>query len=102
MLACLRRGGLSWATTAHAYAILDSFVYGFALEESALPVTADADLPALADQIMGAFPSGAYPHLVDFTVGHVLQPGYSYAASFDIGLDLILSGIERLSAQSPE
>jgi hypothetical protein len=28
-------------------------------------------------------------------MGHVLQPGYRYGDEFEIGLDLILDGLER-------
>ena len=71
-LGCLRNGGLSLATTAHAYAILDSYVYGFTLQ---------------------SVPAGAYPHFVEFATQHALQPGYSFGNSFEVGLDLILEGI---------
>ena len=37
VVGCLRSGGLSIQMTAHAYAILDSSVYGFAFEEATLP-----------------------------------------------------------------
>jgi hypothetical protein len=43
-------------------------------------------------------PAGDYPHLVEMATGHVLQPGYSYGDEFEIGLDLILDGLERLLA----
>ena len=36
-LATLRAAGFSVAMTAHAYALLDSYIYGFALQEAALP-----------------------------------------------------------------
>ena len=99
VIGCLRRGGLSMELTAHAYAIIDSYVYGFALEESALPVVDEAQLPVLAGQIMSAFPEGAYPNFVEFAVGHVLKPGYGFGKSFEIGLNLILDGIVRMSAE---
>lgn len=94
VLATLRRGGLSWSLTAHAYAVLDAFVYGFAFEESALPFEDGADLTGLADQIMAGFPEGAYPTFAAFTREHVLRPGYSYGSSFGYGLDLILDGLQ--------
>jgi AcrR family transcriptional regulator len=97
VIACLRRGGLSLPLTAHAYAIIDSYVYGFALQEASLPSGGGPEIAGLAEQMVSAFPDGAYPDLVEFTIGHVLHPGYSFAASFDLGLDLILDGIERLS-----
>ena len=93
MLGCLRRGGLPLWLTAHAYAILDAFVYGFALQEAALPDAGGAEMVDLGDQMVQALPDGQYPHLVEFTTQHVLAPGYSFGASFDVGLDLLLTGI---------
>jgi AcrR family transcriptional regulator len=37
VLGCFRRGGFSLELTAHAYAIVDSYVYGFSFEEANLP-----------------------------------------------------------------
>ncbi|MGB0112131.1 MAG: TetR/AcrR family transcriptional regulator C-terminal domain-containing protein [Ilumatobacteraceae bacterium] len=94
VLGCLRRA-MSLELTAHAYAVLDAFVYGFALQEASLPATEGADMADLADAIVDHFPPGAHPHLVELTVGHVLQPGYDFKREFDFGLDLILDGLER-------
>jgi AcrR family transcriptional regulator len=95
VLACLRRGGLSWAMTAHAYALVDSYVYGFALQEANLPATGGAELAELAESIVEPMSEGAYPHLVEFTAEHVLQPGYDFRAEFEFGLDVILDGLEH-------
>lgn len=97
VLGCLRRG-MSIEMTAHAYALLDAFVYGFALQEASLPTPAGDDMAELADAIVEQFPPGAYPNLVELTTEHVLQPGYDFRHEFDFGLDLILDGLER-SAQ---
>jgi AcrR family transcriptional regulator len=101
MLATLRGAGFSLGATAHAYALLDAFVYGFALQEATLPFD-DADSAAeVAEAVMAGFASGEYPHLQEFATQHVLQPGYSFAASFDVGLDLVLDGIAALRDRSP-
>lgn len=94
VLGSLRRG-MSLEMTGHAYALLDAFVYGFALQEATLPATGGDDMTDLADAIVGQFPPGAYPNLVEFTTGHVLQPDYDFTKEFDFGLDLILDGLER-------
>jgi AcrR family transcriptional regulator len=98
VIGCLRRGGLSLELTAHAYAVIDSYVYGFALQEASLPFREEEEIAGLAREIMNAFPDGVYPHFAEFTAEHVLRPGYSFTASFDVGLDLLLDGIERMSA----
>ncbi|MEX1296721.1 MAG: TetR/AcrR family transcriptional regulator C-terminal domain-containing protein [Candidatus Limnocylindrales bacterium] len=97
VLGCLRRGGSSLALTAHAYALLDSYVYGFALEEANLPDAGGAEMVEMA-ATMVAEPLADYPHLSEFTTEHVLQPGYRFADSFDFGLDLILDGLARVAA----
>ena len=94
VLGCLRRA-MSLEMTAHAYATLDAFVYGFALQEASLPATGGADMTELASSMAAQFPLGAYPNLVEFTTDHVLRPGYDFTAEFDFGLDLILDGLER-------
>ena len=98
VLACLRRGGLSWQMTAHAYAILDAFVYGFAFQEATLPEGAGEEFVEFAKDMADVFDPETLPHLADFTVNHVFQPGYNFADSFDFGLDLILDALEQVAS----
>lgn len=96
VLGCLRRGGLSIALTAHAYAIIDSYLYGFALEESNLPGGGSGEIvDVAADMVRDDLAD--YPHLAEFTAEHVLRPGYDFGDSFDVGLDLIIDGLSRAS-----
>jgi hypothetical protein len=44
---------------------------------------------------MAQFQADEYPHLVEFAMQRVLQPGYDYADEFDFGLELILDGLAR-------
>ena len=95
VIGCLRRGGFSVELTAHAFSVLDSYIYGFALQEASLPFdTAGGDGRAGPGD-PGQFPADEYPHLTELTVEHVLQPGYDYGDEFEFGLDLILDGLER-------
>ena len=95
VLGCLRDGGFPVALAAHAFSVLDSYIYGFALQEASLPFDTGEETAELAEMIMARFPPGAYPHLTELTVEHVLQPGYDYGNEYDFGLDLILDGLER-------
>lgn len=95
VIGCLRHAGFSLPLTAHAYALIDSYVYGFILQELNLPLETPEQTSALAGSIMSQFPAGAFPHLVAFTVGHVLKPGYAYAHEFGWGLELLLDGLDR-------
>ncbi len=103
VLGSLRKGGFSIVLTAHAYSILDAYLYGFVLQELQLPFdTEDAkDTQEATRAIFEKIPRGALPNLVELTTEHVLKPGYSYAKEFDFGLELILEGLERLKG-SPE
>ena len=94
VLGCLRRGGLSLEMTAHAYALIDSYLYGFALQEANLPATRGADMADLAETIIEPIPTGTHPHLAEFTAEYVLQPGYDFRSEFEFGLDLILDALE--------
>ena len=99
VLGCFRRGGFSIEMTAHAYAIIDSFLYGFALEEANLPSGGGEGISDVADELLAAFPADEYPHLMEMTAEHFSQPGYSFANSFGLGLDLIIDGLEAAATR---
>lgn len=103
VLGSLRQGGFSLELTAHAYAMLDAFLFGFVLQELQLPFDTESstDTQALAKSIFEKIPEGALPNMVAFTVKHVFQPGYSYAKEFEFGLELILDGFEALRGEGP-
>jgi AcrR family transcriptional regulator len=95
VLEILRNAGFSLAMAAHAYSILDAYIYGFALQEASLPFHTPEEAAEVAQTIMAEFPADEYPHLTELAVGHVLQPGYDYGDEYLFGLDLILDGLER-------
>jgi len=92
-LATLRRAGFSVAMTAHAYALLDSYIYGFALQEAALPFNPQTVTEA-AEAITEQF-AGEYPHLVEMATEHILRPGYDFGDEFEIGFTVILDALTR-------
>jgi AcrR family transcriptional regulator len=98
VIGTLRSAGFPIALVAHAFSALDSYIYGFALQQRSLPFETEEETAELATAIMARFPADQYPHLVELTVEHVLQPGYDYGEEFALGLDLILDGLERLAA----
>jgi AcrR family transcriptional regulator len=95
VLGCLRGAGFSVELTAHAYSLLDSYIYGFALQEASLPFGTPEETAQVTNEIAGQMPAGEYPHLAELAIAHVLQPGYQYGSEFEIGLDLILDALER-------
>jgi AcrR family transcriptional regulator len=95
VIGCFRAAGFTLALAAHAYSALDSYIYGFAMQERGLPFDTPEETAQLAQVIVAQFPADKYPHLAEFTFEHVLQPGYDFAAEYEYGLALILDGLER-------
>lgn len=93
VLARLIDAGLPMPLVAHAYAVLDAFVYGFAIQEASLPFDAGEDLAEFAEDLIDPL-AEQFPHLATFTAQHVMQPGYDFGDSFEFGLALILDGLE--------
>jgi AcrR family transcriptional regulator len=97
VLGALRAAGFSVRLTAHAYSLLDSFVYGFALQEATLPFN-DQSVADVAELMREQFESGDYPHMLELVTEHALKPGYDFADEFEFGLELILDGLKRARA----
>jgi AcrR family transcriptional regulator len=99
-IGALRSGGFSIAGAAHAFSALDSYIYGFVLQQVNLPFTTADELTEVAESIVQRMPADEFPHLTEIAVGHAMLPGHSYADEFEIGLDLILDSLEqRLSTE---
>jgi hypothetical protein len=81
------------AMTAHAYALLDSYIYGFALQEAALPFSAET-VTESTEAIMQQF-AGEYPYLTEIATEHILRPGYDFGDEFEVGLTVILDALSR-------
>jgi AcrR family transcriptional regulator len=95
VIGCLRRGGLSVPMAAHAFALIDSYVYGFVLQEVNLPFNDGDDVGDLVEGMMPLLSAEEYPHLAELAVEHVMQPGYRFGDEFAYGLNIILDGLER-------
>ncbi len=102
VLAILRAAGFSVELAGHAYSVVDSYVYGFALQEKNLPFHTPDELAAIGAGILGRVQPKDYPHLVEFMLERALKPGYDYGDEFLYGLDLILDGLERALVDAGE
>jgi AcrR family transcriptional regulator len=91
----LRGAGFSVAMTAHAYALLDSYVYGFALQEASLPFKGPETVAEVAEPIAQQISAGKYPHLAEMATELILQPGYDFGSEFEFGLGVILDALAR-------
>lgn len=93
VLGVLRAGGFSVVMAAHAFSVIDSYLYGFVVQELSLPFTSPAELDRIAGDILHDLPTDAYPHLAELITEHALRPGYDYADEFEFGLSLILDAL---------
>ncbi|MEA2373004.1 MAG: hypothetical protein QOH12_3398 [Solirubrobacteraceae bacterium] len=94
MVGCCREAGFSIELTAHAFSLIDSYIYGFVLQEVNLPFDEVDDLAEVVEAIMPQLSADEHPHLLELTREVVLQPGYAYGNEFEYGLGLILDGLE--------
>lgn len=96
VIKCLRQAGFSIAHSAHAFSVLDSYIYGFVMQELKLPFDSADEVADVAANILKQMPANEYPYFTELTVEHIMQPGYDYGNEFEFGLNLILDGLERL------
>jgi AcrR family transcriptional regulator len=96
VIGSLRSAGLNMPTIAHAYSLVDSYIYGFALFRMNLPFDPSEEVAELGQGVLRAFPVNAYPNLVAYI--SAMRPGYNYGDEFEYGLDLILDGLDRASS----
>jgi AcrR family transcriptional regulator len=99
VLGRLRAAGFDVRQTAHAYSLLDSYIYGFALTKANLPFDTSEPVGDVAGAMLAPFPANEYPNLVEFLEEHVLQPVYDYEDEFEFGLDVLLGALERTLAK---
>jgi AcrR family transcriptional regulator len=95
VIGSLRGAGFTVEMTAHALSVIDGYVFGFVVQEAALPFDTADQSAEVAESIMSRFSPGEYPHLTEMAVEHVLRPGYDYGDEYEFGLDLIIDGLER-------
>lgn len=85
--------GFDVSAAAHAYALLDAFLYGSVIQEAALPFAPDESQQVAAEML--APYAQAYPHLARLAV-ELIGPDYDFGDEFEIGLRVVLDGVERL------
>lgn len=95
VIGCLRRAGFSIELAAHAYSLLDTYIYGFAQQQTSLPFETGGQAADVAADILQQMPIDEYPYLAEMATQHIMKPGYDYADEFEFGLSLILDGLER-------
>lgn len=94
--ACLRRAGFPVVMATHANWLLDSYVYGFALQEASLPVGTAESLADMAENVfLPQLPPEEYPYLNE-SAAALVAAGYDPSEEFAFGLELLLAALEPL------
>jgi hypothetical protein len=89
----LRQAGFPMPQVALAFMAIDSHIYGFTLQELALPFNRDS-MPEVAETFVAQVPA-EYPNLR--AMAELAASGTdAVGVDFEFGLDLILDGLERL------
>jgi AcrR family transcriptional regulator len=94
VLTNLRAAGFSIEMAAHAYSLLDSYIYGFAQTHMSLPFDDAEGISAIGEAMLADFPVDLYPGLAEM-ITHAMSPGYDHELEFGYGLDLVLEGIAQ-------
>jgi AcrR family transcriptional regulator len=100
VIGTLRAGGFSIPHTAQAFSLLDSYVYGFVLQELSLPFDAPGQTGEVIGTIAEEVPIAEFPHLAELVTEHFTQPHYRFGDQFNFGLDIVLDGLAALTGQT--
>lgn len=91
--------GYSIQSAYYAFLVLDSYIYGFALQEASAPVPAEGAARA-AQSFVADLPAGEYPHLVAMAQ-LMMRPDHDRSRDFEVGLALVLDALDGLDRQHP-
>ena len=95
VLGVLLKAGFPPRDAAHALLVLDSYVYGFERQRSLLSLGESEDHEQRAEETLAAIPSDAFPSLTRVAEEFAAGP-FDDAVVFDLGLGMILDGLERM------
>jgi len=92
VLGCLRAAGFTVVLAAHAFSVLDAYVYGFVLTEVNLPFQPGESAEDFVEDL-GPI-TDLYPHLAELVADQIIGRDYQYGGEFGYGLALVLDGLE--------
>ena len=96
MLRTLREAGFSRDLIYHAFHILESYILGYTMQQLNFPYSGE-ELKGLATSFLEQLPADEYPDLVQHIKEH-LDPHHEETSGFEMGLALILDGLDRARA----
>jgi AcrR family transcriptional regulator len=94
LLGSLRTAGFDAGATYYVYHLLDGFIFGFSLWEIAY-TRIDAGVSEEAARLMAGVQWDSFPHLAEHRDQHMEDGGHKDVNAFEVGLDLLLAGLQR-------
>lgn len=92
----LRTAGFPIDKAAHAFWILDCFVYGHVVMESAMSFDGGADAPPPESAAEAEALAAEFPFVAEM-MAHAQQVSYSMDGEFELGLELVIDAIDRMA-----
>jgi AcrR family transcriptional regulator len=104
VIGLLRGAGFSMELAYGAFLVIDSYIYGFVLQEVAVPFEPE-ERPGVVESLRPAIPAEAYPNIAAM-MQFLIERGASqdrrgsstaagYSADFELGLDLLFESLAR-------
>jgi AcrR family transcriptional regulator len=93
LLACLRGAGFDADRTYHLYHLLDGHIFGFTMWEIAHTAVPLDDERVV--KLFASIPWDEYPNVTEHRDQHLTEGPHRAASAFEVGLDLLLQGLEQ-------
>jgi hypothetical protein len=94
VLGKLMTAGFSLDRAGRAFSLLDSYIYGFGIQQFNMSGDSSVSAEEMAEAILVSIPAETYPYVHRMAL-HAMATGYDAEADFGFGLDLILDGLQR-------
>lgn len=95
VLGTLMEAGFTELGAEQAFSLLDSYIYGFGIQQFNFTADSDASPEEMAEAILAVIPAEEYPYLHRMA-SYSMREGYDPEADFAFGLEIILDGLERI------
>ena len=97
LLGCFRNAGFSKDLTYHAYHIIESYILGYTFQVLGYQNVDMEQFAGIAASFLSGEFSADYPHFTEHALQHMeAEPGHDDVSAYELGVDLILDGLERL------
>jgi AcrR family transcriptional regulator len=98
-IGCLRAAGFSYPLADHAWNAIDAYIYGFTLQKLNFPLD-PAQYAAAAAQFLPLIPVEQFPYLNGMSQ-EVIAGRHDGLHQLELGLELLLDGLEGMRARAP-